>query len=88
MNPIAALSGNNVDELRYLFLTSQVELLDSAAPLADVKYKSQSEALGVGVIDAEGVKCDRCWNYSIHVGESAAHPLLCERCVPALEGEF
>jgi len=44
--------------------------------------------LSVGMIDAEGVKCDRCWNYSTHVGESAAHPLLCERCVPALEGEF
>jgi isoleucyl-tRNA synthetase len=88
MNPIAPLSGNGVDELRYLFLTSQVELLDSEALLADVKYKSQSESLGVGVIDAEGVKCDRCWNYSTHVGESAAHPLLCERCVPALEGKF
>ena len=88
MNPIAPLSGNGVDELRYLFLTSQVELLDSMAPLADAKYKSQSDSLGVGVIDAEGVKCDRCWNYSIHVGESAAHPLLCERCVPALEGKF
>ena len=88
MNPSDALSGNGVDELRYLFLTSQVELLDSVAPLTDVKYKSQSDSLSVGMIDAEGVKCDRCWNYSTHVGESAAHPLLCERCVPALEGEF
>jgi isoleucyl-tRNA synthetase len=33
-------------------------------------------------------KCDRCWNYSPHVGESAEHPLLCERCIPALAGEF
>ncbi|EKF02266.1 hypothetical protein IQ278_20015 [Tolypothrix sp. LEGE 11397] len=31
---------------------------------------------------------DRCWNYSIHVGESTAHPLLCERCVSALAGTF
>ncbi|MBW4517753.1 MAG: isoleucine--tRNA ligase [Timaviella obliquedivisa GSE-PSE-MK23-08B] len=88
MNPTNSLSGNEVDELRYLFLTSQVELLDSMAPLADAKYKSQSDALGAGVIDAEGVKCDRCWNYSIHVGKSAAHPLLCDRCVPALDGKF
>jgi isoleucyl-tRNA synthetase len=88
MNPSDSLSGNRVDELRYLFLTSQVELLDSPAKLEGLKYQSQSDALGVGVVDAEGEKCDRCWNYSIHVGESKAHPLLCERCVPALEGSF
>ncbi|PSB55674.1 isoleucine--tRNA ligase, partial [filamentous cyanobacterium CCP1] len=88
MNPSDILSSNRVDELRYLFLTSQVELLDSPAKLEGLKYQSQSDALGVGVVDAEGEKCDRCWNYSIHVGESEAHPLLCERCVPALEGAF
>jgi isoleucyl-tRNA synthetase len=88
MNPTDSLSSNGVDELRYLFLTSQVELLDSPAALADLKYQSQSDALGVGVVDAEGVKCDRCWNYSIHVGESQEHPLLCERCIPALVGKF
>ncbi|NJL35770.1 MAG: isoleucine--tRNA ligase [Leptolyngbyaceae cyanobacterium RM2_2_4] len=88
MNPADSLSSNGVDELRYLFLTSQVELLDSPAALADLKYQSQSDALGVGVVDAEGVKCDRCWNYSVHVGESKEHPLLCERCVPALAGKF
>ena len=22
-------------------------------------------------------KCDRCWNYSIQVGKSSLHPLLC-----------
>jgi len=80
--------GNGVDELRYLFLTSQVELLDSADKLQDGKYTSQSDSWGIGVVNAEGQKCDRCWNYSTHVGESAEHPLLCERCVPALAGEF
>jgi isoleucyl-tRNA synthetase len=88
MNPSDSLSGNRVDELRYLFLTSQVELLESPAKLEGLKYQSQSDALGIGVVDAEGKKCDRCWNYSTHVGESAEHPLLCERCVPALEGAF
>ncbi|MBD2345325.1 isoleucine--tRNA ligase [Anabaena subtropica] len=80
--------GNGVDELRYLFLTSQVELLDSPDKLQDGKYTSQSDSWGIGIVNAEGQKCDRCWNYSTHVGESAEHPLLCERCVPALAGEF
>jgi isoleucyl-tRNA synthetase len=80
--------GNGVDELRYLFLTSQVELVEASDQLSESKYSSQSETLGIGVMDADGKKCDRCWNYSIHVGESHQHPLLCERCIPALEGHF
>ncbi len=88
LNPANTLSRNGVDELRYLFLTSQVELLDTPAGLAELKYHSQTDSLGVGVVDADGQKCDRCWNYSTHVGESADHPLLCERCIPALDGTF
>ncbi|WP_066382009.1 MULTISPECIES: isoleucine--tRNA ligase [unclassified Anabaena] len=85
LNPV---SGNGIDELRYLFLTSQVELLDSPEKLQDVKYTLQSETWEIGVVNADGEKCDRCWNYSTHVGESAEHPLICERCVSALAGEF
>ncbi|QSJ21100.1 isoleucine--tRNA ligase [Nostoc sp. UHCC 0702] len=80
--------GNGIDELRYLFLTSQVELLDSAEKLQGLKYNLQSDSWGIAVVNAEGEKCDRCWNYSTHVGESAEHPLICERCVAALAGKF
>ncbi|MBF2001880.1 MAG: isoleucine--tRNA ligase, partial [Synechococcales cyanobacterium M58_A2018_015] len=88
MNPSDSLSHNGVDELRYLFLTSQVELLDAPTRLAELKHQLQSDVLGIGVVDAEGKKCDRCWNYSTHVGESEQHPLLCERCVEAVSGRF
>ncbi|MBW4657984.1 MAG: isoleucine--tRNA ligase [Drouetiella hepatica Uher 2000/2452] len=88
MNLTDSLSSNGVDELRYLFLTSQVELLETPDRLSDSKFQSQSDALGIGVVDAEGTKCDRCWNYSTHVGESTVHPLLCERCVEAIDGQF
>ncbi|MHB8527466.1 MAG: isoleucine--tRNA ligase [Candidatus Acidiferrales bacterium] len=33
---------------------------------------------------ADGRKCERCWNYSIHVGESADYPTICERCTAAI----
>jgi isoleucyl-tRNA synthetase len=69
-------TGNQVDELRYLFLTSQVELLSDAAPLAGLEYKGET----IGIMKAEGCKCDRCWNYSTRVGLSSDHPLLCDRC--------
>ncbi|MEI1373157.1 isoleucine--tRNA ligase [Nostoc sp. UHCC 0926] len=85
LNPV---SGNGIDELRYLFLTSQVEVLDTPEALQDLKYNLQSDSWGIGVVNADGQKCDRCWNYSTHVGESAEHPLICERCVAALAGEF
>jgi isoleucyl-tRNA synthetase len=79
---------NGIDELRYLFITSQATVLDSAQQLEGLKYNSISDNWGIGVVDAEGEKCDRCWNYSTYVGESQEDPLLCERCVSALAGEF
>lgn len=84
-NPV---SGNGIDELRYLFLTSGVELLDNADALVGLKHTLQVDQWGIAIVNADGQKCDRCWNYSTHVGESAIHPLICDRCVSALAGEF
>jgi isoleucyl-tRNA synthetase len=42
------------------------------------------EGLQIKIDRALGTKCERCWNYSTHVGESAHYPTLCERCVAAL----
>lgn len=88
MNPQQSLGSNGVDELRYLFLTSQVELLATPAGLEGIQYQSLTEDRGIGVVTAEGQKCDRCWNYSETVGRSAEHPVICDRCVAALEGQF
>ncbi len=57
--------------LKEILNVSQVEL----AP---------SEELRAITLPADGVKCERCWNYSIHVGEDARWPTVCERCAPAL----
>jgi isoleucyl-tRNA synthetase len=62
------------DELRYIFIVSEVELAEGTAGSEPV----------VSVERASGQKCERCWNYSTHVGESARYPTLCERCVEAL----
>ncbi len=81
-------SGNGVDQLRYLFLASQVELLDAAEAIDKAEYSTQSENVSIGVVKADGQKCDRCWNYSTHVGEFPEDPTICERCNAALAGEF
>lgn len=88
LNPIDSLKGNAVDELRYLFLASQVELLDTAEAIQTANYKSQSDLVSVGVVKADGYKCDRCWNYSTRVGEFSEDPTICERCHSALASKF
>ncbi|MEO0373771.1 MAG: class I tRNA ligase family protein, partial [Cyanobacteria bacterium P01_A01_bin.17] len=85
LNPASDQETNGIDELRYLFLASQVELLDSNDFAKTAQYSSKSDTLTVGVTPAQGHKCDRCWNYSEHVGASSQHPLLCERCVDVIE---
>ena len=84
----SATVSNGVDELRYLFITSEVELIESNAVMQQLPYSFESPELAIGVVKADGQKCDRCWNYSTHVGESIEHPLICERCVCAVDGQF
>ncbi len=38
------------------------------------------------VAPAPGAKCARCWNRSLSVGRDAAHPTLCSRCLPIVQG--
>ncbi len=83
-NPTDSLSGNGVDELRYFFLTSQVELVDSVEVIEKAEYNSKDADLSIGIVKAEGTKCDRCWNYSTRVGEFPEDPTICERCNAAL----
>jgi isoleucyl-tRNA synthetase len=79
---------NGVDELRYLFLASQVELIDDASKIQGLQHQTTSASSNIGVVTAEGVKCDRCWNYSPTIGHNSEHPLICDRCVDALTGDF
>ncbi|MCB1023092.1 MAG: isoleucine--tRNA ligase [Acidobacteria bacterium] len=59
------------DQLRYIFIVSQVEL-------------AIGDKLGVEVKPAGGEKCERCWNFSVEVGNFKEYPTVCERCFEAL----
>jgi isoleucyl-tRNA synthetase len=39
----------------------------------------------VRVAKAPGEKCQRCWNFSQHVGTSKKYPLFCKRCEEVVE---
>jgi isoleucyl-tRNA synthetase len=59
------------DQLRYIFIVSQVEL-------------HEGDSTKVEIHKADGQKCERCWNYSVRVGEFKEYPTVCERCYEAL----
>ena len=66
------------ETLRYLFIVSQVELEPQSEG-------GNGSGLKVKISPADGQKCERCWNYSTHVGEDSAYPTVCERCSAALQ---
>jgi isoleucyl-tRNA synthetase len=68
-----ALLDRHREQLRYLFIVSEVVLEKSTSSNGD-------SGLQIKVAKAPGAKCDRCWNYSVHVGEDRAYPTVCERC--------
>jgi isoleucyl-tRNA synthetase len=70
------------DQLRYLFIVSDVHLGSAAQP--DVR-STEIPSLEIAVEPAAGKKCERCWNYSPRVGNFSDHPGVCERCYPVLE---
>lgn len=40
--------------------------------------------LTIGLLPADGTKCERCWHYSTDVGMDGPYPGTCERCRVAL----
>ena len=76
--PVYGVLARYRDELRYLFIVSAVTL--EQAPSGN-----GAGAVKVQVSKAAGQKCERCWNYSTHVGEDPVYPTVCERCSAALK---
>ena len=68
----ALLAGLGAD-IKFVFITSKVTLL-------------AGQSLSVQVLPSQAVKCERCWHYADDVGQDAAHPSICGRCVSNLHG--
>jgi len=82
---------NGVDELRTTLMLSQVRLVDSAdeiTSICDEKYvslKGTTSGCVIGVKQAEGNKCGRCWFYDKQVGNlDQAFKGVCEKCNDAI----
>jgi isoleucyl-tRNA synthetase len=68
-----ALLASLGDDLKFVFITSAIELI-------------AGDALQASVSTSSGTKCERCWHYQGDVGADPAHPTLCGRCTSNLFG--
>ncbi len=73
-NDYAVLSSLG-DDIKFVFITSDVEL---------VKSTDKQSAIEVEV--ASGKKCERCWHWRSDVGADPKHPSICGRCISNLFG--
>lgn len=85
-------SKNDVDDLKRALIVSGVTIVDSLDDVRACAYHNIDDSdsdgevrFGVGVDRSQSTKCDRCWHYDDSVGDSENHPLLCARCVDAVE---
>ncbi|HET9409981.1 MAG TPA: isoleucine--tRNA ligase [Candidatus Sulfotelmatobacter sp.] len=75
-DPVYSVLKRYADQLRYLFIVSAVTLQQGSG--------NGTGGVKVEVRRADGQKCERCWNYSTHVGEDKTYPTICERCSAVL----
>ena len=61
------------NDLKFVFITSQLNLQEGTELLAKVSV-------------SQDTKCERCWHYSPDVGVNPSHPTLCGRCDSNLHG--
>jgi isoleucyl-tRNA synthetase len=55
------------------------------ADITEVSEGLRKAIVSVEVRRADGQKCERCWNYSVRVGEFERYPTVCERCFEVLK---
>jgi isoleucyl-tRNA synthetase len=68
-----ALLASLGDDLKFVFITSAIDLVASSD-------------LHAGVSTSSSIKCERCWHYRDDVGVDPAHPTICGRCTNNLFG--
>lgn len=75
------------DELRFVLLTSGVQVADYANAGAEAWQSEQVKGLKVTLSKADGDKCPRCWHYTTDIGQVAPYADICPRCVSNVAGD-
>jgi isoleucyl-tRNA synthetase len=77
VDPVFSVLERFQNDLRYFFIVSAVEVRKGAG--------NGDAPVVVQVSKAPGLKCERCWNFSTHIGEDTNYPSVCERCSAVLK---
>ncbi|MGC3874154.1 isoleucine--tRNA ligase [Halomonas sp. GXIMD04776] len=72
------------DELRFVLLTSEVQLVSLDAAGVEGAEATELDDLKVAVIASPHAKCERCWHHRPDVGQHDDYPDLCGRCISNL----
>ena len=73
------------NELRFVFITSEANLLELKGKPADAKEIDSS--LAIRVRKSVHQKCVRCWHHRPEIGENKDYVDLCGRCIENVSGE-
>ncbi|MEQ8955623.1 MAG: isoleucine--tRNA ligase, partial [Gammaproteobacteria bacterium] len=77
---LAQTLGQLGDELRFALIVSRASIRDLADAGSDA-VATEIDGLKLTASASTNPKCERCWHHRPDIGEAAAHPTLCSRCV-------
>ncbi|HZX69384.1 MAG TPA: class I tRNA ligase family protein, partial [Rhodanobacter sp.] len=84
---LQARYAESADELRFFFITSELELAPLTPRPGDAaRVELDGAEAWVSASVSAAAKCVRCWHRRDDVGSHAEHPELCGRCVGNIEG--
>ena len=73
------------DDLKFIFIVSQVDLVNSLENETGVYKSEELEGLQVLSKRMGGQKCERCWNYFLESAQTTEQANICPRCVNNLQ---
>ncbi|MDA0691650.1 MAG: isoleucine--tRNA ligase [Nitrospinae bacterium] len=82
---IRTLLNNDFEELKFIFIVSKVEVVDSLDNESGVTKSDVLEGVQVLPKPMGGQKCERCWNYFLEIVEGTEHTSICPRCIKNLQ---
>ncbi|BAH83169.1 isoleucine--tRNA ligase [Candidatus Ishikawella capsulata] len=74
-------------ELKFLLLTSEVQIYDLSKAGEDVQQSKLFKGLKIKINKSKGKKCLRCWHYTYDIGANKNNVNICSRCYDNIFGE-
>ena len=84
-SPNVAAPAGLAEELRFLFITSSLQIKSTSEAGADA-VSVEGSPFKVSARASSHAKCVRCWHYVDSVGKDAEDPDLCARCIDNIRG--